>query len=270
MAFCHGLRREKGRVRFMKEKNKLLEKLAKKLPQLTEDQLNWLVSLVDEFEKKSEYTVATDWDLLTKELVESFRDILRIHHCFSKEPFTKDKFEYALESLANKYGFKAVLAQRVHPGHDITINNQKFSLKTQADKSIRADRIHISKFMELGKGRWGSNVEDLRGLVEQFFNHMKEYDRILVLRNLSKPPEPWKYELVEIPKGLLLEAKEGKLEMCMNSRQSPKPGYCRVFDNRNQIKFELYFDGGSERKLQIKSLDKKYCVVHATWTFSSK
>ncbi len=31
--------------------------------------------------------------------------------------------------------------------------------------------------------------------------------------------------------------------------------------------FQLYFDGGTERKLQIKHLLKSLCVVHAEWKF---
>lgn len=34
-------------------------------------------------------------------------------------------------------------------------------------------------------------------------------------------------------------------------------------------KYALYFDGGTERKLQIKSLRKSLCVVHASWEFES-
>ena len=56
--------------------------------------------------------------------------------------------------------------------------------------------------MELGKGVWGDNPNDLVGLRKHFLEHMKAYDRILTLRTLTKAPK-WKYELVEIPKSLL-------------------------------------------------------------------
>lgn len=96
---------------------------------------------------------------------------------------------------------------------------------------------------------------------------MKAYQRILSLRALSKSPKNWKYELVEIPKSLLLEARNGNLEMKMDSPQFPKPGYCYVKDEQSFDKFQLYFDGGGERKLQVKHIQKKYCQVHATWEF---
>ncbi|WP_422616418.1 hypothetical protein, partial [Rhodoferax sp.] len=42
-----------------------------------------------------------------------------------------------------------------------------------------------------------------------------------------------------------------------------------VRDANGQLKYSLYFDGGTERKLQIKHLRKDLCTVHATWTFGS-
>ena len=36
------------------------------------------------------------------------------------------------------------------------------------------------------------------------------------------------------------------------------------------MKYQLYFDGGTERKLQIKNLRKDLCTVHATWVFASE
>jgi type II restriction enzyme len=77
----------------------------------------------------------------------------------------------------------------------------------------------------------------------------------------------WKYELVEIPKILLLTAAQGELEMKLASRQFPKPGYCHVPQKTGKKKFQLYFDGGGERKLQVKNLLKEFCVVHAVWAF---
>ena len=120
--------------------------------------------------------------------------------------------------------------------------------------------------MELGKGVWGDNPNDLVGLRKQFLEHMKAYDRILTLRTLTKAPK-WKYELVEIPKSLLIKAKDGELKMMTNSKQYPKPGYCYVRNEVGETIFDLYFDGGTERKLQIKNLNKSYCSVHATWEF---
>ncbi len=212
-----------------------------------------------------------DSDLVSKSILEDFGDALRLHHCFSDEPFTKDKFEYLMVNIYKYYGINAEKSTNNNPGSDIQINGHQISLKTQADRNLRVNFINIHKYMELGKGDWKDEVKQLNGLREQFFHHLNNYERILVLRNIGRP-EPhhphWKYELVEIPKSLLLEARNGVMEMMQDSVQMPKPGYCRIYDNESKnLKFELYFDGGTERKLKVNKIDKSYCKVHATWEF---
>jgi len=203
--------------------------------------------------------------LISESILDDFGDILRVHHSFSREPFSKDKFEYALEKILSESGMSATLAPRGQRGFDITIDGVRFSLKTEAAKTIKENILHISKFMELGGGQWGTNESDLEGLRQQFLRTLSAFDRILTLRALKKE-NPYKYELVEIPKSLLSQAASGVLEMKMTSPQIPRPGYCWVKDGESLL-YRLYFDGGGERKLQIKALQKEFCVVHATWEF---
>jgi hypothetical protein len=53
----------------------------------------------------------------------------------------------------------------------------------------------------------------------------------------------------------------------VESKQSPKPGYCDVTE-KGVLLFQLYFDAGGERKLQIKNLGKSNCIIHAYWKFN--
>jgi type II restriction enzyme len=124
--------------------------------------------------------------------------------------------------------------------------------------------LHISKFMELGRGPW-----ELPLLRDLFLEHMRSYQRILQFRCLKPGPTSYLYELVEIPKSLLLEGAGAELVIQAKSRQTPKPGYGYVRDAEKNLKFALYFDGGTERKLQIKAIRKELCTVHATWRFES-
>jgi type II restriction enzyme len=250
-----------------KDKQERIKHLAKLLPELSESQLGWIEEIVKQFRKAHRYERDENSNIVSPCLLEEIGDALRLHHCFSREPFSKDKFEYLLERASNNCGLRAELARKGNPGHDITISGVKFSLKTQANKGISRKSVYISKFMELGKGQWGDDEKDLRGLREQFFSHMKSYDRILVLRTVSKAPGGWEYELVEIPKALLQRASGGKLRMMHSSTQHPKPGYCDVRDSKGALLFQLYFDGGTERKLQIKGINIEGCTVHARWSF---
>jgi hypothetical protein len=77
------------------------------------------------------------------------------------------------------------------------------------------------------------------------------------------------YELLEIPKDILVRScSSGVFTMMTDSRQTPKPGYCRVSD-RKGLMYELYFDGGSERKLRVQKLRRDLCVFHAAWDFTT-
>jgi hypothetical protein len=212
-----------------------------------------------------------DSDVVSDVFLEEFGVHLLAHHGTSTRPLTKEQFERAMERVMKLAGRKAERSPIGNPGHDVTIDGVKFSLKTQADSHIKADSLWISKFMELGKGEWSDQPEQLKGLLEQFLHHMKNYERILSLRAMSHVKGGktyWHYELVEIPKALLEEAAKGRLEMRLDSRQNPKPGYCIVTNDLGAVKFALYFDGGTERKLQIKDLKKDLCIVHAEWEFS--
>lgn len=247
------------------DKLRLIKSLVSSIPELTTGQLYWLQRVVSVFSADYRFVI-TESDLFDDTTLQNFGDAMRVHHSFSAEPFSKDKFEYVLVKVLNMSGHSAALASKGNPGHDATVDKVRLSLKTQADKSIKPDIIWISKFMELGKGHWADDPADLAGLRAQFLRHMKNYDRILTLRALAKAPR-WSYELVEIPKKILKLSKDGSLEMKTNSKQFPKPGYCHVRETDGSTIFDLYFDGGSERKLQIKNLFKKYCLVHATWEF---
>jgi hypothetical protein len=244
-----------------------IQKLLGIFERLSDGQLFWLEKVVNIFDLPTQYE-CHDSDIFTHETLHDFGDALKIHHAFSIEPFSKDKFEYVLEQVLKSRNVDASLAPKGLRGHDITVRGQRFSLKTQADKGIKSDVIWISKFMELGKGKWGDDPDDLKGLRDAFLEHLTKYDRIFSLRALRKAPD-WYYELVEIPKKWFEAAKFGTFEMKMDSKQMPKPGFCYVRDPESrQLVYSLYFDGGGERKLQVHDFRKDYCRVHSSWGFS--
>ena len=244
-----------------KDKKDLLEAL----DCLTPAQQQWVKTIIRAFGMSREFWRAPDSDIVTQAVLENLGDPLLSHHANSRQSLSKDRFEFAFEAALNASNIPAQLVKsRTNRGHDITIRNVPVSLKTEAAKNIKEDTIHVSKWMELGKGEWVlSRLRDL------FLEHMRSYKRIFTLRCLSTDPSRIRYELVEIPQSLLFEAEKCVLEVRKNSGQKPKPGYGYVKDVAGHLKFSLYFDGGTERKLQIKHLRKDLCKVHATWIFGS-
>lgn len=250
----------------MDEKQRLISEITGELPVLDTGYLRLLTDIAEILQREVQIT-SDGHGPFTDEFARHFAGVLLVHHALSAEPFTKDKFEHAMVRVLNEGNHDAELSPRGNPGHDLTVGAEKWSLKTQADKALKLDELHISKFMEMGKGEW-TNETSLTGLRQRMFDHMENYDRIFSLRHKLIEEDRY-YELVEIPKELLLEAENGQLEMRMNSKQNPKPGYCTVVDDDDgELKFQLYFDGGTERKLQIKHLQKALCHVRASWRFS--
>ena len=162
---------------------------------LTEGQLMWIERTAGLFSSPMDFDYNDSGNYFSREVLQDFGDTLRIHHAFSVEAFSKDKFEYALEHLLKIRGVSVKLAPKGNPGHDITIAGDRASLKTQADKSINDSKIHISKYMELGAGNWSDKPSDLEGLRDQFLQHMVSYERIFTLRCLKRKPV-WCYETV--------------------------------------------------------------------------
>jgi len=243
----------------------LVDSLAKSLAALTPSQIDLVTGVIRQFDLPHEFYRKEDSDFVTPVVLEMLGDALRIHHSFSRQALSKDRFEFALERSLSRAGIQARLIEnRTNRGHDITIRGVPVSLKTQADLHIRINSLHISKFMELGKGPW-----ELPLLRNMFLRHMRSYERIFQFRRLKAGPNSHLYELVEIPKSLLMESADAQLVIQTRSRQTPQPGYGYVYDAEGKLKYALYFDGGTERKLQIKAIRKELCIVHATWQFES-
>ena len=141
---------------------KIITQLHEIIPELNSNQIKLILDVItvlsEPYEKLDYYP---RW-VFTKDFLDVLCDFVRIHHALSDEPFTKDKFEYALNRTSKILGITSTLPGRTNPGHDIEIQGKRISLKTQADNGIKQDFIHISKFMELGRGRCGICQDTLR------------------------------------------------------------------------------------------------------------
>ena len=117
-----------------------IAKLTAVVRHLRESQIYWVEKVTAALATQST-TALHRHDVLDETSVLDFGDVLKIHHVFSAEPFTKDKFEYAFVQVLGWRGRQASLAPKGNPGHDATIDGHRFSLKTQADKNIKSDEI---------------------------------------------------------------------------------------------------------------------------------
>lgn len=243
-----------------------LSQLPLDVASLTASQKAWIHAFVQQFKMPHMFTRNDASDLVSDLVLENIGDLLRIHHAMSKRSLSKAPFEYAFEKALQLSGLPARLADSsTNPGYDMTIGTSRISLKTEAAKNVRENVLHISKWMEMGKGEWDPpNVQ-----LPRFLEHMQGYDRILSLRCLEQTGSRYWYELVEIPHSLMMEAALGAMTKALKTKQETFPWSCSVPDGQGGRKFNLYFDAGSERKLQVKNLLKSHCVVHATWRFES-
>ncbi len=117
--------------------NPKLAAITARLPELSPVQVDLIDDITKQLAKPPQYDRNLDSNLISDGILWALGDSLRIHHCFSAEAFTKDRFEFALERAANANGVKAVRAPRGNPGHDLTIDGIAYSLKSQANASIK-------------------------------------------------------------------------------------------------------------------------------------
>lgn len=241
-----------------------LECLIQNLRQASPESISYMLKLNDHLAAGIKSWVSPVSDLVNDDFAKKFGFALLVHHANSPEPLTKIAFEVTMVKVMLDCDRHAERGPMGNPGHDIKVGNQRFSLKTQADKGIIEHQVHISKMMELGKGEWTDRQEDFDALKTQVKNHIGRYERILVLRRL-KSKHHHRYELLEIPKELLLEAMNFQVSISVRSKQKVKSGSIIVPDLDGSTKFKMHFDGGGERKLQLQQLQKCHCIVHATW-----
>lgn len=239
-----------------------------------------IMRLLDAMALGVETTANPSSDIATADFVDAFGDYIESHHAGSTRALSKENFEYAMVASFNACDIPASKTEsNTLAGQDIDVDGVAWSLKSEAAKNIKLDRIHISKFMELGQGAWATE-DDLEALRARMFDHLDRYDRIFTLRCIERGRDnanndTFTYELVEIPKSLFMRSQGVEIKFATGSKQTPVPASCFVpVDSRlpadgrkhlNNTLLELYFDGGTERKLQIRKIKKDQCIVHATW-----
>ena len=112
---------------------------------LTTSQLEWVDSVIGQFKLPHTFLRNEVSDWVTPAVLERLGDALRIHHAFSRQALSKDRFEYAFERALALSGLQAgLVTSRTNRGHDLTIEGVPVSLKTEASENGSAKVCHGS------------------------------------------------------------------------------------------------------------------------------
>ncbi|MGW4222155.1 hypothetical protein ACWEG1_01730 [Streptomyces bauhiniae] len=242
-----------------------LERLVAQAQLLDSAQLEMLGEMAEALQQPCEVRVAPASDLVSNEFSDYFLNRLKIHHATSEEKFKKVAFEYAFIAAARYAGGSASKTRsQTFQGADATVNGARWSLKTEASTGISESNIVVSKFSE---ARWirdcETPVDFARECLPRFLAHLDEYDRIATLRAFSVAPELVRYELVEIPKSLLMRAAD--LTEYDFKPRTKNGSSSALYKDSDGIAFRLVLDGSVE-KVTLSRIPVQRCRVHASWT----
>jgi Type II site-specific deoxyribonuclease len=216
--------------------------------------------------------VPVDSDNATHNFEVAFSNQLLIHHATSDEPLKKKSFEYLLRTAFEADGRRAEINLQTK-SWDVKADEERFSLKTEAESRMPLDSIRIQKFMDATWVReCVSAAEYASRAAEAFPAHLAHYDRILVLRVFKNPGvDAYRYQLVEVPKtilGLLGNLDPASIERTRGDKENRGYGANVEFTapgGGSVRAFRVLFDR-SVGKVRLHSIRQSLCKVHGEWT----
>lgn len=233
------------------------------LKALNPQEVDLVLELIKALALQAKSYIGPQSDLCDEKFSEHFVSRLKIYHALNDDVLKKKTFEYAFARSLSYSGKQATVTENsVLAGEDVSVNGVKFSLKTEASKTISKRSIVISKLME---ARWIRECTDAESILESVQQHvvahLRRYDRILVLRAF-KGDNVYRYRLVEIPLELLLKM-ETLSASSFSLRTANGSSRAAVYDGADQV-FSLSLDGSVE-KITIRGLDESRCFLHGEW-----
>jgi hypothetical protein len=254
---------------FDRETTALRSQLIQMLKESPPAELEWLMSLLQAARRPMEEEILTGSDIVVSSFADDFGSRLRIFHALhdAGEVLTKKGFEYAFKGSSKAAGREAkIVDSATHAGADVIVDGISFSLKTEAAKGIRSAAITISKLMESAWTKDCTTVEDFFSGMHRVVTHLKQYERIVVLRAFGRLAQNGRvtYELVEIPCEVLLLIEDVRVnDFSPVTRAGGSTVAVRT--STGELAYSLVFDG-SDQKITVRNLSKRLCTVHATWT----
>jgi len=145
---------------------------------------------------------------------------------------------------------------RNQPRHDLLVDNQKISLKTETGIGTHADHITITKLCTTEREPWEAHV-----LVQRVINHLARYDTILMFRAVWRP-KAIRYQLVEIPVKTLRLMDKISLQVVGKRKGRQSLGADIMRDGERL--FRVHFDA-SDGKCSIGNLGIQHCLILEEW-----
>lgn len=226
--------------------------------------LNILVKMAEALTAEVRSTVNPTSDFLTPDLAAALGSQLLMHHATHEEKLNKKTFEYIIKYACEAAGQRVILnTNPTLPAEDLRINGTKFSLKTQADKGIKAGAVYVQKLMEARWIRDCTTPDELTNAARQKVGaHLAHYERMLVLRAFDVSGDGYRYELVEVPLQVL-RLVSSLPDRAFSAKNKAGSSGADVCDERG-IAFRVLLDGSVE-KVRVFNLRIDRCVVHASW-----
>lgn len=151
---------------------------------LDDNQVAKLLDVARVMAQPIEERINADSEVLRPEFVAEFRARLQAHHATHTTQMDRLGFESAFLSASRAAGLEAAEApSRTTRFYDATISGEQVALKTEGAKSLKADKLHISK---LSEAAWIQDVRSARKRYERSMELVDAFlgavDRIFVLR----------------------------------------------------------------------------------------
>jgi Type II site-specific deoxyribonuclease len=145
---------------------------------------------------------------------------------------------------------------RNQPRHDLLVDDQRISLKTETGLSTDPRQITITKLCTTEREPWEARV-----LVERVMEHLARYDIILMFRSVWSEGAVH-YQLVDIPV-LTLRMMEKIVVEPVGRRKGRQSLAADIMRGEQRI-FRVHFDA-SDGKCSVRNLGIEHCVVLEEW-----
>ncbi|MCZ8016226.1 MAG: hypothetical protein O9274_11050 [Limnobacter sp.] len=232
--------------------------------QLSPERILLLTEMANALTRNVVSKVSPTSNIVSRSFNDDFAGRLVLFHAMHDAALTKKTFEYFFCGSSRAAGRSAFqTSNSVHPGEDVNVNGQKFSLKTESGKKINPSYIHISKLME---ARWirdcVSKTDCCFNAITKVGNHLSHYERILTLRSFVSDTKIT-YQLVEIPMEVLKSIAR-LIDLDFSERTGNGSSSATVRGDDGSPMFTLSLDGSVE-KITVRTLSIRLCTIHAVW-----